>query len=115
MATPMGERLRVAGTVEFDGTADRFNPRRIDAIVRAAAPLLHADLGRRADEWVGPRPITPDGLPFLGAVPGHERVLVAAGHNMLGVTLAPITGRTIARLVVTGDAGVELAPFSPAR
>jgi D-amino-acid dehydrogenase len=115
MATPMDGRLRIAGTMEFDGTTDRFNGRRIDAIVRATAPLVRADLEDRRDEWVGPRPITPDGLPFLGPVPGHERVIVAAGHNMLGVTLAPVTGRVVARLVTTGDAGLDLAPFAPAR
>lgn len=115
MATPFDGRLRIAGTMEFDGTTDRFNGRRIGAIVKAAQPLLHADLAHRADEWVGPRPITPDGLPFLGSLPEYERVVVAAGHNMLGLTLAPITGRTIARLVATGDAGLDLTPFSPAR
>lgn len=115
MATPFDGLLRIAGTMEFDGTTDRFNGRRIGAIVKAAQPLLHADLAHRIDEWVGPRPVTPDGLPFLGEVPGYERVVVAAGHNMLGLTLAPITGRTIARLLATGDAGLDLTPFRPAR
>lgn len=115
MVTPLDGRIRIAGTMEFDGTTDRFNGRRIGAIVKAAQPLLHADLARRSEEWVGPRPITPDGLPYLGPVSGHGRVIVAAGHNMLGLTLAPITGRTIARLVATGDAGVDLAPFAPDR
>jgi D-amino-acid dehydrogenase len=115
MASPIAGRLRVAGTMEFDGSTDRFNGRRIGAIVKAAQPLLRADLTARRDEWVGPRPITPDGLPYLGPVPGHERVIVAAGHNMLGLTLAPVTGRTVARLLATGDAGLDLAPFSPGR
>jgi D-amino-acid dehydrogenase len=112
MAVPMGERLRVAGTMEFDGSVDRFHARRIEAIARATAPFLDVDLGARAEEWVGPRPITPDGLPFLGVVPGHARVVVAAGHNMIGLTLAPVTGRAIAGLVTAGDAGIDLAPFA---
>jgi D-amino-acid dehydrogenase len=112
MATPIDGRLRIAGTMELDGTTDRFNGRRVGAIVKATQPLLHADLAHRRDEWVGPRPITPDGLPFLGPVPGHERVIVAAGHNMLGLTLAPVTGRAIARWVADGDPGLDLAAFA---
>ena len=56
--------------------------------------------------------MTPDGLPYLGRVPGRERVVVAAGHNMLGVTLAPVTGRVIAGLISADDPGVDLAPFA---
>jgi len=115
MATPMGERLRVAGTMEFDGT-DRFNAARLEAIVRGITPLLvGVDLSSRTEEWVGARPMTPDGLPFLGRCPGHERVIVAAGHNMLGLTLAPVTGRVIAGLVIDDDPGIELGPFAPNR
>ncbi len=63
VATPMGDRLRIGGTMEFDGTLDRFNPRRIEAIVRALRPYVRGvDLSARTDEWVGPRPMTPDGL-----------------------------------------------------
>ena len=116
MVTPLGDRLRFAGTMEFDGTADRFNPGRIASIVRAAAPLLRGvDLQDRADEWMGPRPITPDGLPVLGPVRGHPRVVIATGHNMLGVTLGPVTGEVLAHLVCEGDAGIDLAPFAPER
>lgn len=112
MAVPVGHRLRIAGTMEFDGSMDRFRPGRIAAIVRAVQPFLDVDLGVRIEEWVGPRPMTPDGLPFLGPIPGRPRVVVAAGHNMLGLTLAPVTGRAIANLVTSGDAGIDLRPFA---
>lgn len=116
IATPMGERLRFAGTMEFDGTYDRFDRRRIEAIVRAVSPYLRSiDWAGRSEEWVGPRPMTPDGLPYIGPLPGRSRVFVAAGHNMLGVTLAPATGKVVADLVLLGDPGIDLAPFSPER
>jgi D-amino-acid dehydrogenase len=118
MATPMGGRLRIAGTMEFDGT-DRFNRARVGSIARAISPLLvgvdPVDPSTRTEEWVGARPMTPDGLPFLGRCPRHERVVIAAGHNMLGLTLAPVTGRAIAGLVLANDPGVDLAPFAPDR
>ena len=114
--TPMGDWLRIAGTMEFDGTLDRFNPRRIDAIEAAARPYVRGvDWSLRADEWVGPRPMTPDGLPSIGRVPGRRRIYVAAGHNMLGVTLAPATGKVVADLLLSGDPGIDLAHFAPGR
>lgn len=65
--TPLGDRLRVAGMMEFRKPDAKLDPRRIDAIVEAARPLLRdADLDARTFEWVGPRPCTPDGLPLIG-------------------------------------------------
>jgi D-amino-acid dehydrogenase len=112
MASPFGDRLRIAGTMEFDGSTDRFHAGRVEAIVRASAPFLAVDLAARTEAWVGPRPMTPDGLPYLGPVPDHPRVVVAAGHNMLGLTLAPVTGRVVAGLITAGDPGIDLTPFA---
>jgi D-amino-acid dehydrogenase len=111
--TPLGNRLRIAGTMEFDRDHDRFHARRIDAIVRAAGPYLAGvDWANRRDEWVGPRPMTPDGLPVIGRLPRHRNVFVAAGHNMLGLVLAPSTGRLVAGLV---DGESAPAAFDPRR
>jgi len=116
MATPLGDRLRIAGTMEFDGTTDRFHPERIQAIVRRLAPLLPTvDLSDRTEAWVGPRPMTPDGLPILGPLAAHPRIVLATGHNMLGVTLGPVTGEVIAGLVFGDGPGIDLSPFAPAR
>jgi D-amino-acid dehydrogenase len=116
VATPMGGRLRIAGTMQFDGSVDGIDQRRVRAIVRAVRPLLLGiDWEARSDVWGGPRPMTPDGLPFIGQMPGSSRVVVATGHNMLGLTLAPATGRVIADLVMTGRAGIDVAPFSVGR
>ncbi len=114
--TPMGERLRVAGTMEFDGTTDRFNTRRIAAMIRGAEPFVQGiDWDARSEEWVGPRPMTPDGLPFIGFAPGSERIAIATGHNMLGLTLAPVTGTLIAGLLTGGGPAIDLRAFDPAR
>lgn len=116
VATPMGDSLRIAGTMEFDGSTDRFDPRRVEAIVAAARGYLAGiDWSARTNEWVGPRPMTPDGLPFIGPVPGRRRVYVATGHNMLGLTLAPSTAEVVADLVLEGHTDVDIAPFSVGR
>lgn len=113
--TPLGERLRVAGMMEFRRPEAPLDQRRIRAIVDAARPLLTGvDLDDRADEWVGSRPVTRDGLPLIGrtAAPG---VYAAGGHGMWGITLGPITGRLVAEAIVDGREPAELAPFSPTR
>ncbi|AUH39087.1 NAD(P)/FAD-dependent oxidoreductase [Streptomyces sp. CMB-StM0423] len=114
--TPLGQQVRVAGTMEFDLDADRFRQHRVEAIVAAARPYLPAaDWDRREQEWVGPRPMTPDGLPLIGALPGHPGVLLATGHNMLGLMLAPATGRLVADLATRPDPPARAALFAPSR
>jgi D-amino-acid dehydrogenase len=59
--------------------------------------------------------MTPDGLPMIGPLPGRRGVFVAAGHNMLGLTLAPTTGKAIADTVLGADPEIDLTPFAPTR
>jgi D-amino-acid dehydrogenase len=113
--TPIGTRLRVAGMMEFRKPEAKLDPRRVDAIVEAARPLLRdADLDARSFEWVGPRPCTPDGLPLIGAT-SSPRVFAAGGHGMWGMTLGPVTGQLLAETITTGRRPAELAPFDPLR
>jgi D-amino-acid dehydrogenase len=113
--TPLGDRLRVAGMMEFRPADAPLDGRRITAIAEAARPLLRgADLDQRQDEWVGSRPCTPDGLPLIGAT-RSPRVFAAGGHGMWGVTLGPLTGQLLAEQMTTGRRPVELAPFDPLR
>ncbi|MGO0575094.1 NAD(P)/FAD-dependent oxidoreductase [Ornithinimicrobium panacihumi] len=113
--TPLGERLRVAGMMEFRRPDEPLDPRRITAIVESTRELLRgADLDRRLDEWVGSRPCTADGLPLIGRT-DSERVFVAGGHGMWGITLGPITGQLLAEQMVTGEVPAALTPFDPRR
>ncbi|RRO14118.1 FAD-dependent oxidoreductase [Saccharopolyspora rhizosphaerae] len=113
--TPYQGALRVAGTMEFRAPDAELDRRRIEAIVRSARPFLRGvDWDRRHDDWVGPRPVTTDGLPLIGAsaLPG---VHVAGGHGMWGLTLGPITGRLLSDQIVTGERVGALRPFDPLR
>ena len=113
--TPIGDRLRVAGMMEFRRPEEALDQRRIQAIVEAARPLLRGvDLDDRTDEWVGSRPCTVDGLPLIGAT-RSPRVHVAGGHSMWGITLGPVTGKLLAEQIMTGTTPAELAPFDPLR
>ena len=113
--TPIGDRLRIAGMMEFRRPEADLDQRRIEAIVASARPLLKgADLDHRQDEWVGSRPCTVDGLPLIGAT-RSSRVFVAGGHGMWGITLGPVTGRLLADQMVTGRRPEQLLPFNPLR
>lgn|SRR5690625_654786 len=113
--TPLDGRLRVAGMMEFRRPDDALDPRRVQAIIGATQPMLQgADFTDRADEWVGSRPCTPDGLPLVGRT-NSPRVIMAGGHGMWGVTLGPLTGRLLAEDITTGVAPEMLAPFNPLR
>ncbi|SBT42880.1 NAD(P)/FAD-dependent oxidoreductase [Micromonospora narathiwatensis] len=113
--TPLGDRLRVAGMMEFRSAEAPLDQRRVLAIAEAARPLLRgADLDARVDEWVGSRPCTPDGLPLIGGT-RSPRVFAAGGHGMWGITLGPLTGELLAEQITTGRQPTELAPFSPLR
>ena len=113
--TPYQGRFRIAGTMEFRGPDEPFQPGRIAAIVRQARRLLTGvDLEHRADEWVGSRPVTPDGLPLVGATRAPN-VYVAGGHGMWGMVLGPVTGRLLAERIVTGETHPAIAPFDPLR
>ncbi|MBX6751026.1 MAG: FAD-dependent oxidoreductase [Micromonosporaceae bacterium] len=113
--TPYQGALRVAGTMEFRGPDAPLVPARLDAIVASARPLLDGVAwDQRTDEWVGPRPVTTDGRPIIGATrtPG---VYVAGGHGMWGLTQGPITGRLLAEQITTGKQPAALHDVSPLR
>ncbi|WP_307864980.1 NAD(P)/FAD-dependent oxidoreductase [Myceligenerans salitolerans] len=113
--TPYQGRLRVAGTMEFRGPDEPLRQRRVDAIANSVRGLLQGvDLDDRADVWVGSRPVTPDGLPLVGATaaPG---VYVAGGHGMWGMVLGPATGRALAARIMTGRTPEEIRAFDPLR
>ena len=113
--TPQGDRVRVTGIMEFGSPDTPPRPARIRSMVRNARPLLEGvDWDARADDWMGARPLTTDGMPLVGAsrTPG---VFVAGGHGMWGVTLGPLTGQLLAEQIVTGARPAELAPLDPCR
>jgi D-amino-acid dehydrogenase len=113
--TPVGDRLRVAGMMEFRDVDAPLDPRRIQVLRNAAGELLNgAHLDTREDEWVGARPCTADGLPLIGRT-ANPRVFAAGGHGMWGITLGPVTGKLISELITTGRTPEALRPFDPLR
>lgn len=102
--TPMDTVVRFAGTMEFSGMDHVMRPARLRQLTSAARKAF-PDLGtaQPVSEWVGLRPMSVDGLPIVGPLGGVEGLTVATGHGMLGLTLGPVTGEMVARVVMEGD------------
>jgi D-amino-acid dehydrogenase len=119
--TPLNGMIRLAGTMELSGLNHNVRQERVAAIARSAGwairgwPDQTPASGPGVQVWNGPRPMTPDGLPVIGRLPGYRNLIVASGHAMLGVTLAPATAEAVADLITTGRAPDAIAPFDPAR
>jgi D-amino-acid dehydrogenase len=116
--SPFDGGVRIAGVFELGARDARTAPGAGERLLGAARPYLagwRPDADGPVEAWAGLRPATPDGLPLIGALPGLERVYLATGHGMLGVTLAPATADLLAPLVLEGRAAAGLAPFDPAR
>ncbi len=114
--SPFDGAVRFAGTMELSGINTDLNRRRIVGIRKGIQQYLMTPIGDQdGAEWVGMRPLTPDGLPMLGRVPRFDNLYLATGHAMLGVTLAPVTGETMADLMTGALASSALTAFEPGR
>ena len=116
IATPLDGRLRLSGTLELAGLDLSVSRVRVEAIGRAAARVLQGQNSRRVVEtWAGLRPCTPDGLPVIGRPARLPSLVLATGHAMKGLALAPVTAHLVAELVAGERSSHDLAPFSPDR
>jgi D-amino-acid dehydrogenase len=108
--TPMGNSLRFAGTMEVGGLDLSVNPARVRGIVKSVHSYFpkfsEADFAS-VKPWAGLRPVSPDGIPYLGRAPKLSNLTVASGHAMMGLSLGPVTGRLVADLLA------DERPFRP--
>jgi len=113
--TPLGDRFRIAGTMEFRDVNHKLEPKRIEAIVAAATPVYKGiNWENRKEEWVGGRPCTADGLPLVGQT-RSPRISVGGGHGMWGVALGPLTGKILAAQITGQEVPTIARHFNPLR
>ncbi|GAA4225527.1 D-amino-acid dehydrogenase [Sagittula marina] len=115
VATPMDGRLRLAGIVEFgglDAPASKAPFALLENNIRKAIPGI---TWKRRVEWMGHRPSMSDSLPMIGAVPGAQGAFAGFGHDHVGLTGGPKTGRLLAQLISGTTPNIDLAPYSPSR
>ena len=114
--TPFADGYRIGSMMEFVGYDTSIKPTRIAFLRETAARYLHDPIGEPVQEqWFGWRPMTPDSLPLIGFSPAMSNVLIAAGHNMLGLSMAPATGRLVAEMLDGSEPHLSPLPYRPSR
>ena len=116
--TPMDGSLRVGGTMEMAGVDESITLRRVCGITRAFPRYFPAFEERDFADvrtWSGLRPVSPDGMPYIGRTKRWKNLTVATGHAMMGLSLAPATGRIVADVLAGENSPVALDLMSPDR
>lgn len=116
--TPMGGKLRIGGTMEIVGLDESVNRRRLNGILKSIGdyfPQLMATDFSGLEVWSGLRPCSPDGMPYIGRADRRENVVVATGHSMLGLSLAPVSGEMVADLITGATMKYDMALLNPDR
>ena len=113
-ATPTSEGLRCAGTVEIASLDRPPTPERVAYLARSAKRMFRLE-EEPTQSWLGFRPTFPDALPVIGPSPASPDILLAFGHQHLGLTLAGVTGMLISELVDGRQPSVDIAPYAPGR
>ncbi len=116
--TPMGDSIRFGGTMEIAGLDERINPARVRGIMKSVPKYL-PDFGpddfRGVPPWCGLRPCSPDGLPYIGRFAKFANVSAATGHAMMGVSLAPVTGKLMSEVLAGVAPSIDLGMLSADR
>ncbi|HQR00987.1 MAG TPA: FAD-dependent oxidoreductase [Ferruginibacter sp.] len=116
--TPWKQRLRIGGTMELSGINNRVLIKRMQGIYESARnfyPGLTIDFPPADKIWNGLRPVTPDGLPYIGRVNNFENVIVAGGHAMLGISEGTGTGKLVSEITQHKTTSVDISAFKPQR
>ncbi len=117
-ATPMGNALRCAGTMEIAGIDLSINMNRVQGIVNGVQrfyPELEVDLPQKEQIWSGLRPCSPDGLPYIGRLSNLKNVTMATGHGMMGLSLGPATGLLVSEIIGRNKLSMDINGLNPNR
>lgn len=116
--TPFGDTVRLGSGMEFNCKIGEVNLHRIQTMLdrtHAAISAFPKVQAANLKIWEGLRPLTPDGVPLIGRTKLYKNLLVAGGHAMMGVSLAPVTGKIITDFVDGKSTGFQDSIFSPNR
>lgn len=113
--TPINSELtQFGGGMEIGYTGYKISRARVQQIIKSVGQFYPSEDGIEFPElniWQGHRPCSFDGLPYIGRANGFSNILIGTGHSMMGVTLAPATGKLLSELISGENTTVDLNPF----
>lgn len=113
--TPMNNDIRFGGTMEITHTGDtQINTKRLQGIVTTINdfyPEMQVEMPKTADTWFGFRPCTPSGMPIIARDKKIVNLTLATGHAMMGLSLAPATGKIVTELIAGKITSVDTKMF----
>lgn len=113
--TPMDGRIRVAGLVEFAGLKTLKRKPPLNLLKNKIKDLFPNLECKEKIEWLGHRPALVDSLPMLGYLDKNKQILVAFGHQHLGLTAGAKTGRIVSDLIIGNDIKLKISNYRPNR
>ncbi len=116
--TPWGNQLRIGGTMELSGINNKVLVKRMQGIYDSAIdfyPGLKIDFPPADKIWNGLRPVTPDGLPYIGKHSSYDNVVIAGGHAMLGISEGTGTGKLVTEIIQRKTTSVNISAFKVER
>ena len=116
--TPMNGFTRFAGTMEIAGINHNINQVRVEAIANAATryyPNVKLTSDEKLDAACGLRPVSPDGLPYIGKSKKCNNLTIAAGHAMMGWSMGTATGKVVSEIISDKKTSLDLTPYHPDR
>lgn len=112
--TPMNNSIRYGGTMEVGKINDKINMNRVRGIVESVPkyfPDFKLEIPAEKDIWFGFRPVSPDGMPYIGMSKKYSNLAVATGHAMIGLSLGPATGKLITEVLTGAETSVDIKPY----
>ena len=116
--TPMDGFTRFGGTMEISGLNTKINYKRVNAIAKSSEQYYEGlKISRQNinDAQCGLRPLSPDGLPFIGRHSLYNNLVLATGHSMMGWSLGPVTGKLVSEIISGKKKSISIDPFNPER
>ncbi len=116
--TPMNGFTRIAGTMEIAGINQDINKIRVEAIAKGVKqyyPDVLISQDEKEEVACGLRPVSPDGLPYIGRSKKCKNLTIAAGHAMMGWTMATGTGKLVQELIDNKKSSLKMTAFNPDR